>query len=178
MEQDGLDDNVAVMDAWYSQYLSAKNIDAVSDSIQSEPLDLQAVEDQILEAMNDTNVVAGFCSPCQAMLDNWPDFEAYTAEERLEEDSSGSDAESSSLSVGFSATSEFWLDPVYGITASLPCQAQMIGLMAAARNGCRCCGLIAQCMKDAGLLEVYMKTERRLRRLGKSSQISLVLRER
>ena len=178
MEQADLDDGVGDMEAWYQQYLLAKGVEAVSELIQSEPLDLQSVEDQILEAMKDTKVTAGFCAPCQAVLDNWPDFGAYTAEECLmeDEDSGGNDPESASLSVGSSATSKFWLDPAYGLTTSLPCQAQMIGLRAAARNGCRCCGLIVQCIRDRkGLLEVYMKIERRLRRLGKSSHMSLVL---
>lgn len=128
-------------------YMSMTDFDACKalKSSSLDPIDLAAFEGQIIEAKRDVTIVDGFCITCRSMLHNWPDFQLDKTP----------------------------LDETGGIRADLPCQGHLVERMAAAKIGCKCCVLILKCIEHANVLECYIESHIRLRKLGKSSQIHM-----
>ncbi|KAH8774790.1 hypothetical protein F5883DRAFT_547619 [Diaporthe sp. PMI_573] len=145
-----------------------------------EPGDNEAIEEQILEAMKHTTVIGGFCSTCQTMLDNWPDLEIanrelYNTEAHLTERKDRSNPGTSLFSKDANLASRFWIGQHYHVLADLPCYEDVSRLLAGARHGCRFCGFILRRKKYGNRLEQFLKIHRGLQKLGKSSQIYMVV---
>lgn len=181
MEQDDVDDCVSALEEWYSMYtnLVERDIHTTLEPQRLPPQDLEAVENDTVQAMKYITVVNGFCSPCQTMLDNWPESVLkkrkgfiYDAENRLaEEEEEKSRPETSSFSRSPSPDPSYWKQRSHGPIVELPCHEDLIGRMAASRSGCKFCALILGSIEHQGRLESYTKIDRMLRKLGKSSRI-------
>lgn len=180
MAQDDVDDCVSALEDWYSMYTSLveRDIHTTLETLKLPPQDLAAVEDDTIQAMKDVTVVDGFCSPCQTMLDSWPESilkkrkgYIYDAENRLAKEEEKSSPETSSFSRSPSPDPSYWKQRSHGPIVELPSHEDLIGRKAASRNGCKFCALILGSIEHQGRLESYTKIDRMLRKLGKSSQI-------
>lgn len=184
MAQDDVDDCISALEEWYSMYtnLVERDIHTTLETMRLPPHDLAAVEDDIVQAMKDITVVDGFCSPCQTMLDSWPESVLkkrkgyiYDTENRLAKEEEKSSPETSSFSRSPSRSPSpdpsYWKQRSHGPIVELPSHEDLIGRMAASRNGCKFCSLILGSIEHQGRLESYTKIDRMLRKLGKSSHI-------
>lgn len=76
MAQGRIDEDLKIVEGWYTEYMTQKDAAATRDPPDSESLDLvQASEAETLQLMREIDVTDGFCSTCHTMLDNWPDLE-------------------------------------------------------------------------------------------------------
>lgn len=150
---------------------------ATDGSTHCDSLSLDAIEAQISDAMSDIEVTDSFCSICRAMFDNWPDLEARSAEREFvkTEGTTGTGRKIRSRSPSIDGHSRYWFEYQGRVACVVPCQGHTVRLHVATRKGCRCCGLILQSLKDAGLLLKYTSIENRLHRLGRASKIILMV---
>jgi hypothetical protein len=182
MPQHGLNESISATEEWYSTYMgmAEDDIDEFLSPLEMEPGDNEAIEEHILEAMKHTTVIGGFCSTCQTMLDNWPDLEIanrelYNTEAHLTERKDRSNPGTSLFSKDANLASRFWIGQHYHVLADLPCYEDVSRLLAGARHGCRFYGFILRRKKYGNRLEQFLKIHRGLQKLGKSSQIYMVV---
>lgn len=179
MDQDDGKESVAALEEWYSLYLNAdeSELGPILESCRLEPVSLEAAEVRVAEAMKETTVVGGFCSTCQSMLDNWPDFAQYDVLARFKEDRKRHKSGISPALHGPGSDSRFWIHPEHGLTVDLPYQDDIVRQTASARNGCKFCAMYIGFLKDIALdvYIIYVEIDRRLHKLGKSSQLHMAI---
>lgn len=175
MEQGSIDEDLQILDEWYTEYMKQEDPTAAFDASNSESLDsLEESEAEISQLMRDIDVTDGFCSTCHTMLDNWPHLEARDPfQVRMTDGNDGPRIYPYSPSTNLHPGD--WIEQNRQVKYVLPCQGQIVRLEAASKNGCRFCGLALQAVKDDDRLVLYRLIERRLRRLGKPSKICLVV---
>lgn len=175
MEQRSIDEYLEDLEEWYAQYMAQKDPTALPDLQDPESLDPpEQSEAETLQLMGDIDVTDGFCSICHTMLENWPNLEPRgEGQVPINDGNNGPRIYPYSPSTDLSPGD--WIEDDNEVKYVLPFQGQIVRLDAATRKGCRFCGLALQELKRRDRLELYRLTERRLRRLGRSSTISLVV---
>ncbi len=133
------------LEKWHKEYMATSTDDlelyhAVLREVDSDELDMTAIETCIVELTREIPIKIRFCNSCQHMLDNRPD-PGYTQE---------------------SDKSARWI----GKPAIARSDCHTLVMEAAARNGCRFCGLLIQRMRDGRVLETFRKVEARLEHVG------------
>lgn len=175
MDQGVIGQDLQALEEWYAEYITQKDPTATLDSSYVESLNLDEIEAQTLGLMRDIDVTDGFCSICHSMLDNWPDI--WAAQEKLVKQFGTSILNNGRMQIpqppSNGGNHDCWIGE-HGMIYQMPCQGRTARLDAAARKGCRCCGLILQTLMDQDWLSLYRVIEKRLDRLGKFSKVSLV----
>ena len=111
-----------------------------------ELLDNREVEEEIQALMPNINVHQDYCVKCQGLLDTWLEtIRNVLVQER----------------------SQWYQRPHF---------SSVLEFDASQRNGCQLCMLFAQCIIRRGCtLEIFHKIQRRLKCLGKASEISVTI---
>lgn len=172
MEQNKIDPDLRSLEEWYAEYMTQDN--PVENSIYPESLNVDVIEARILDCMKHIEVTDGFCSICQAMLNNWPDTAAKEREIEIAKVAGNTGLITISHSLFTDLRPGLWIEHDGRASYVLPCQGQTVRLESSLRQGCRNCGLILQTLKDENWLPTYRKIEERLNILGKPSNISLL----
>lgn len=175
MEQGSIDEDLATLEEWYTEYMTQEDPAVAIDTSKSESLDLlEAYEAETLQLMRGIDVIDGFCSTCHTMLDNWPDLEPW-----MEGQASMTDGDKGPRISPYSSSTDLYpgalIEHENRVKYVLPWQGQIARLDSAARKGCRFCALALQTVKDDDQLVLYRLIESRLCRLGKPSKISFVV---
>ncbi|KAG8158555.1 hypothetical protein KVR01_011677 [Diaporthe batatas] len=173
--------SVSAFEEWYATYMSMTDFDAdeALRSLKLDPEDLEAFEAEVVGIMREVTLVGEFCVTCQAMLDNWPEFDRRN---RPRENSIAQLSKALERKLPASPASQdhdegprYWRHRDHGRTTDLTCQSNLVRRRAAAKSGCRCCLLIVGSIEDVGKFEDYIKADRILQELGRSSDIHMAL---
>jgi len=141
---------------WYQEYTAVDGHALNKDSplirvVNSDELDADFIEQQILESTSRLPITKGFCIKCQDLFDNWPTL----GRSSLREHDSEPDRDE-----------EGWEHAVARSCSTYE-------LEGATRAGCRFCTFLLQSLKDSQLLETFRKIEARLYHLDKNATSSL-----
>lgn len=174
MEEGSIEGDLQGLEQWYAEYMTQDNPIAAQESTYTETVDLREIEARTLESTRDIEVTDGFCSVCHTMLDDWPDLTAE-GEIQIAKAAANNRTTISPPSSSMNLAPGTWANSPNGPGFVLPCQGQTVRLDSARRRGCRCCGLMMQCLEGRNWIDLYRRIERRLHILGMTSTISLLL---
>ncbi|KAE9374152.1 HET-domain-containing protein [Stipitochalara longipes BDJ] len=141
---------------WYQDYTAADGNDLYNNSpliqvVNSDELNADFIEQQILESIPRLPIIKGFCIKCQDLFDNWPTLGRSSLREhdsKPEPDEEG-----------------------WEYAVARPCTTYE--LEGATRSGCGFCAFLLQCLKDSEALETFRKIEARLYYLDQNATSSL-----
>lgn len=150
-----------VLRAWYETYKADTSIKPpIPAPLIEKELDVDQIELEIEELLTATQLVDGFCSKCQKLFANWPDFAKLRTEQ--------------------TETVPIPLRPK--VKVQIPFHDNTQSMEAAARKGCWLCAILIGALREPeylgeGYLSHFRTIEQRLYHIGDIAPLTISIQQ-